>query len=147
MAPKRLQVGIVGLGRMGRRHATNFLERTFRADVVAAWAFDEREAEWGYQQLQPHGATIYTDYDRFLQHAGLEAVVIATVAGAHADQAIKAIEQEKHVLCEKPLSISAEIVRYISQNHVRIPFLHTSLPLWNYHSLNPWSTLQLGSHT
>lgn len=110
MAPRKLQVGIVGLGRMGRRHAANLLERTFRADVVAAWAFDEREAEWGYEQLQPHGATIYTDYDNFLQHIGLEAVVIATVAGAHADQALKAIEQDKHVLCEKPLSISAEIV-------------------------------------
>lgn len=116
MAQKKLQVGIVGLGRMGRRHATNFLERTFRADVVAAWAFDERESEWGYQQLQPHGATIYTDYDKFLQHAGLEAVVIATFAGAHADQALKAIEQDKHVLCEKPLSISAEIVSHWSQN-------------------------------
>lgn len=147
MAPKRLQVGIVGLGRMGRRHATNFLERTFRADVVAAWAFDEREAEWGYQQLQPHGATIYTDYDKFLQHAGLEAVVIATVAGAHAEQALKAIEQEKHVLCEKPLSISAEIVSYLCQKIICIPFLHTSLPLWKYHSLNLWSTLQPRSHT
>lgn len=115
MAPKKLQVGIVGLGRMGRRHATNFLQRTFRADVVAAWAFDEREAELGYQQLQPYGTTIYTDYDQFLQHAGLEAVVIATVAGAHADQALKAIEKDKHVLCEKPLSISAGIVSRRSQ--------------------------------
>lgn len=112
MAPKKLQVGIVGLGRMARRHATNFLQRTFRADVVAAWAFDDHEAEWGYQQLQPHGATVYTDYDRFLQHAGLDAVVIATVVGAHSDQALKAIEMDKHVLCEKPLSISADIVSY-----------------------------------
>ena len=115
MAPKKLHVGIVGLGRMGRRHAINFLERTFRADVVAAWAFDDHEAAWGYQQLQPYGTTIYTDYDEFLQHAGLEAVVIATVAGAHADQAITAIEQDKHVLCEKPLSISADIVRHRPQ--------------------------------
>lgn len=112
MAPKKLQVGIVGLGRMGRRHAVNFLQRTFRADVVAAWAFDDREAEWGQQQLQPHGATIYTDYDKFLQHVGLEAVIIATIAGAHADQALKAIENDKHVLCEKPLSISTQIVSY-----------------------------------
>lgn len=147
MAPRKLQVGIVGLGRMGRRHATNFLERTFRADVIAAWAFDEREAEWGYQQLQPHGATIYTDYDKFLQHAGLEAVVIATVAGAHADQALKAIEQEKHVLCEKPLSTSAEIVSYFPQNNASITLLHSSLPLWKYHSLNLWSMLQPRSHT
>lgn len=78
--------------------------------MVAAWALDDRGAEWGYQQLQPHGATIYTDYIEFLQHAGLEAVVIATVAGAHADQALEAIAKDKHVLCEKPISISADIV-------------------------------------
>lgn len=123
MAPKKLQVGIVGLARMGRRHAIDFMERTFRADVVAAWAFADREAEWGYQQLQPHGTTIYTDYDALLQHAGLDAVVIATVAGAHADQALKAIEQDKHVLCEKPLSISAEIVSYQSQTICSTPAL------------------------
>lgn len=115
MDSKKLHVGIVGLGRMGRRHALNFLQRTFRADVVAAWALDDREAEWGYQELQPHGATIYTDYDKFLEHYGLEAVVIATVAGAHADQALKAIEQDKHVLCEKPLSIRADIVSCLFQ--------------------------------
>ncbi|KAK2596567.1 hypothetical protein N8I77_013451 [Diaporthe amygdali] len=77
--------------------------------VVAAWAFDDREAEWGYQELQPHGATIYTDYVKFLEHYGLEAVVIASVAGAHAEQALKAIEQDKHILREKPLSIRADI--------------------------------------
>lgn len=110
MAPKKLQIGIVGLGRMGRRHAMNFLERAFRVDVVAAWAFDESEASWGHRELQPHGARIYTDYDKFLRHTGLEAVVIATIAGAHADQAIKAIQENKHVLCEKPLSTSVEIV-------------------------------------
>ncbi|KAB2569973.1 scyllo-inositol 2-dehydrogenase (NAD(+)) [Lasiodiplodia theobromae] len=120
MAPRKLHVGIVGLGRMGRRHALNFLERTFRAEVVAAWALDDEEAGWGHKELEPHGATIYTNYDQFLQHAGLEAVVIATIAGAHADQAIKAIERDKHVLCEKPLSHSSEIV----SRHISYPCLN-----------------------
>lgn len=46
-----------------------------------------------------------------LKHPGLQAVVVATVTTVHAEQAIKAIEADKHVLCEKPLSTSAEIVR------------------------------------
>ncbi|KAF9878588.1 myo-inositol 2-dehydrogenase [Colletotrichum karsti] len=123
MAPKRLQLGIVGLGRMGKRHALNFLTRASRSQIVAAWAFDENEAEWGRKELGPHGAQIYTDYDIFLRHAGLEAVVIATVVGAHAEQAIKAIEQDKHVLCEKPLSTNPDISRSVVDAASRKPHL------------------------
>lgn len=45
-----------------------------------------------------------------LKHPGLEAVVVATVTTVHAEQAIKAIKANKHVLCEKPLSTSVDIV-------------------------------------
>lgn len=53
---------------------------------------------------------LYTDYDEMLKHPGLEAVIVATVTTVHADQTIKAIKAGKHVLCEKPLSTSVEIV-------------------------------------
>ncbi|KAH2206650.1 hypothetical protein KXW59_000375 [Aspergillus fumigatus] len=36
MSVRKLKVGCAGLGRMGKRHALNFLERTPRADLVAA---------------------------------------------------------------------------------------------------------------
>lgn len=47
--------------------------------------------------------TLYKDYDEMMKHEGLEAVVIATVTTVHAEQAIKAINIDKHVLCEKVL--------------------------------------------
>jgi myo-inositol 2-dehydrogenase/D-chiro-inositol 1-dehydrogenase len=46
-----------------------------------------------------------------LKQEGLQAVVIASITTVHAEQAIKAIEANLHVLCEKPLSTSVEIVR------------------------------------
>lgn len=109
MAPQRkLQVAMSGLGRMGARHALNFHERTPRAELVAAFTPEPKEAAWAAVHLP--GTQIYTDYDEMLKHPGLEAVVVATVTTAHAPQAIKAIEAGKHVLCEKPLSTSVEIV-------------------------------------
>jgi myo-inositol 2-dehydrogenase/D-chiro-inositol 1-dehydrogenase len=108
MAVRKLQVACAGLGRMGARHALNFLNRTPRADLVAAFTPDPKEVEWAARELP--GVTVYTDYDEMLKHPGLEAVVVATVTTAHAEQAIKAIDADKHVLCEKPLSTSIDIV-------------------------------------
>ncbi|KAK5110310.1 hypothetical protein LTR85_001291 [Meristemomyces frigidus] len=106
---KKLQVAISGLGRMGARHALHFLERTPRAELVAAFTPEPKEITWANEKLVPFGTTIYTDYDEMLKHPGLEAVVIATVTTVHAEQAIKAIHADKHVLCEKPLSTSVEV--------------------------------------
>lgn len=110
MAPRQLKVACSGLGRMGARHALHFLNRTPRAELVAAFSPDEKEIAWGKERLEPFGVTLYTDYDEMLKHPGLEAVVIATVTTVHAEQAIKAIEADKHTLCEKPLSTNVEIV-------------------------------------
>lgn len=107
---RKLQVACSGLGRMGARHALNFHNRTPRADLVAAFTPDPKEAAWARTNLE--GVKIYDDYDEMLKHPGLEAVVVATVTTAHAEQAIKAIAADKHVLCEKPLSTSVEIVSF-----------------------------------
>jgi myo-inositol 2-dehydrogenase/D-chiro-inositol 1-dehydrogenase len=48
-----------------------------------------------------------------LKHGGLEAVCVATVTTAHAEQTIKAIETGLHVLCEKPLSTKLDVVSKI----------------------------------
>lgn len=111
MAPRRLQVAVSGLGRMGVRHALHFLDRTPRAELVAAFTPNvPSELAWAREHLEPSGVKIYIDYDEMLKHPGLEAVVVSTVTAAHAEQSIKAIQADKHVLCEKPLSTSVEIV-------------------------------------
>lgn len=108
MAPSRkLQVAMSGLGRMGARHAINFHERTPRAELIAAFSPDPKEHAWAKVHLE--GVTLYTDFDEMLKHPGVEAVIVATVTTAHAEQAIAAINAGKHVLCEKPLSTSVEI--------------------------------------
>lgn len=112
MAVKKLKIGCAGLGRMGKRHAIHFLNRTPRAELVAASTPDDEEIQWAKQHLEPFGTRIYKDYDEMLRQEGLEAVVIASVTTVHAEQAIKAIAADKHVLCEKPLSTSVDIVSF-----------------------------------
>jgi myo-inositol 2-dehydrogenase/D-chiro-inositol 1-dehydrogenase len=130
MAPKKLKIACAGLGRMGKRHALHFLNRTPRAELVAASTPDDTEIQWAKQHLEPFGVRLYKDYDEMLKQEGLEAVVIASVTTVHADQAIKAIEVNLHVLCEKPLSTSVEIVsRATAQLQRRSANLSSSLKL------------------
>jgi predicted dehydrogenase len=112
MGVQKLQVGMAGLGRVGKLHAINFLQKTPRAELVAAFTPDQNEIAWGRVNLEPHGVTLYTDYDEMLKHPGLQAVAIGTATSVHAEEAIKAIEKDLHVLCEKPLSVDVEVVRH-----------------------------------
>ncbi|KAF2737837.1 NAD(P)-binding protein [Polyplosphaeria fusca] len=113
MAPRKLQVAAAGLGRMGKRHAINFLSRTPRAELVAAFSPDPEELQWGKQHLEPYGVVLYNNFDKMIEQTGLEAVVIATATSVHAEEAIKSIEKNLHVLCEKPLSTSVAICREV----------------------------------
>lgn len=112
MPPPKLKIACAGLGRMGKRHALHFLNRTPRAELVAASTPDVEEILWAKQHLEPFGVRLYKDYDAMLKQEGLQAVVIASVTTVHAEQAIKAIDANLHVLCEKPLSTSVEVVRF-----------------------------------
>ena len=106
-----LKIGCAGLGRMGKRHADHFLHKVPRSTLVAVSTPSGEELAWAKKHLEPFGVSLYKEYDDMLKHPGLQAVVIASVTTVHAEQTIKALELDKHVLCEKPLSTEVEIVR------------------------------------
>ncbi|KAL8709342.1 MAG: hypothetical protein Q9220_005935 [cf. Caloplaca sp. 1 TL-2023] len=123
MAPPKLQVGLSGLGRMGKRHAMHFLNHTPRAELVAVSTPDDAEVRWAKEHLEPFGVNIHKSYERMLDHRGLQGVIIASTTNAHVDQAIKAIDADKHVLCEKPLSTSVKLSQSVIDAAERRPHL------------------------
>jgi hypothetical protein len=127
---RKLKVAVSGLGRMGARHALHFLEKTPRAELIAACDPDPKCRTWAEQILAPYGTTIYDNFDDMLQHEGIEAIVIATITTAHAEQAIKAIEAEKHVLCEKPLSTSVDVSQAVVDAASQKPYLKVMHRAW-----------------
>ena len=113
-----LNVGIVGLGRMGQRHAEQLALRTSGARLVAACSVDAGERDWAREQLGV--AAIHEHYDALLRDPQVQAVAIATPTTLHADQMIAALEAGKHVFCEKPLALdvaSCERVEAAAQRH------------------------------
>ena len=99
-----VRVGIVGLGRMGRRHAENLAHRVPGAELVAACSPVAEETAWARDALGV-GAS-YAAYEDLLRHPGLDAVFLITPTSLHADQIVAALDAGKHVFCEKPLALS-----------------------------------------
>ncbi|KAF4552869.1 Oxidoreductase-like protein 5 [Elsinoe fawcettii] len=103
---KTLNIAVVGLGRMGKRHVHTLLYRVPRARVVAVCSTERHELEWasGNEEYRDFEIQVYDNYEKMLGHKGLDAVWISTSTDVHASQSLIAITKGLHVLCEKPIS-------------------------------------------
>lgn len=76
---------------------------------MAVTSPETSELEWAAENIG--GVQTYLDYDDMLEQGDIDAVVVSTITAVHAKQALAAIAKGYHVLCEKPLSLEADIVR------------------------------------
>lgn len=98
-------IGIIGTGGMGGRHARNLSHEIGQANVVALMDMDTERAQQVADMCG--GATIYTDAKLLIADPNVDAVLIAAPDRFHAELAHACIEAKKPVLCEKPLATSA----------------------------------------
>jgi inositol 2-dehydrogenase len=101
---KRLAVGLLGLGRLGRVYARDLATRIPETRLVAVADTDARLAEEVAREydLPRHAA----DPQALLDDPAVEAVVIASPTHAHAALTRAAAERRQAVFCEKPPSLS-----------------------------------------
>ncbi len=97
-----IKVGVVGLGKMGLSHHALLHAHP----EVEAIACDSSKFVLGVLEKNT-GVTAYSDYERMLAEADLDAVVIATPSSAHTAMVRAAFERGLHVFCEKPLTLSS----------------------------------------
>jgi len=102
---RKVKVGVVGLGRIGRLHAEIFKSKVEGAELVAVVDIVEDLAKGVGERLK---VDWYLDYEKFLKREDLDAVIICTSTFKHAEMAIRAAEEGKHILCEKPLTVTSE---------------------------------------
>ncbi|CAM2157170.1 myo-inositol 2-dehydrogenase / D-chiro-inositol 1-dehydrogenase [Pararobbsia alpina] len=118
-----VRIGIVGLGRLGRRHAENLATRVSGARLVAACSpiADERRAARDALGIE----RLYDTYEAMLADPEVDAVFLVTPTSLHPDQIIAALHAGKHVFCEKPLSLELEACERVVAEAKRFPHLKT----------------------
>ena len=102
---EKIKVGIIGVGNIAVEHIQGYLQNP-NAELYAFCDINEKRlTEMG----EKYGVTrLYTDKDEMLKLEELDAVSVCTWNSAHAPCTIAALRAGKHVLCEKPMALSAK---------------------------------------
>ena len=135
---KKLNVGLIGCGFMGRTHSNasrkvnNFFDLEYQPVLKAVCDLDEARAKafaakWGYESYE-------TDWRKLVAREDIDLVDITLPNNMHQEVAIAAAKAGKMILCEKPLARNgpeglkmvqavekAGVPNMVSYNYRRIP--------------------------
>jgi len=135
---KKLNVGLIGCGFMGRTHSNayrkvnNFFDLEYQPVLKAICDFQPEKAKafaskWGYESIE-------TDWHKLLERSDIELIDICLPNNLHKEVAIAAAKAGKMLVCEKPLARDgkegeamvkavekAGVPNLISYNYRRIP--------------------------
>lgn len=97
-------IGLIGCGSISRTwiDAVNALP-----DCRIAMTYD-LDAEAARERAEEAGARAVMDLDALLSSSEIDIVVIGTPTFTHADLTVRAAQAGKHILCEKPMSLTLD---------------------------------------
>lgn len=118
MGSRRIPFGVIGCGNVANNYYLPYIARHHELAAVA-----DRDAERARRSAELWGAERwYADPDALLSNPSVEAVVIATSHEAHAELAVRAAEQGKHFIVQKPMATTMEdaerVVRSVRRSGV-----------------------------
>ncbi len=101
---RKLGIGVLGVGEMGRRHAENLRRLVPEANLIAVADVAAGRAAQAASELEIDHS--FSSLEDMLAHRGIDAVVIATPDKFHAKAIQTAAAAGKDILCEKPIAIT-----------------------------------------
>jgi len=102
----KLNVGLIGLGRLGKVYATHLAHRVQNAKLVAVADIQSGLAEKISKDLDI--PRFYSSHQELLTDKNIDAIAIISTTSTHRDIVIDAATHGKAVFCEKPVSISLQ---------------------------------------
>ena len=101
-----LRWGVISTADIGMREVIPAIQRAVRCEVVAIASRDAGRAAAAATRLGIPQS--YGSYEELLAADDVDAVYLPLPNDAHAEWTIRAAEAGKHVLCEKPLALTAD---------------------------------------
>lgn len=100
---KKVKIGLIGGGMIHNAHMQGYLKRN-DVEVIAVCALPEQVNAFAQLYSIPK---IYTDIDKIVRDPDIDIIDIGLPVHLHEEAVIKAAEEGKGVLCEKPLGLNA----------------------------------------
>jgi myo-inositol 2-dehydrogenase/D-chiro-inositol 1-dehydrogenase len=101
---KKLRIGIIGAGRIGRVHAETL---AFRMPEAAPMAISDVKLDAAQAVAEHCGIPrVVHDNQEILADPAIDAVLICSPTPTHADLVVQAARARKHIFCEKPIDHS-----------------------------------------
>jgi len=131
---RRLRWGVLSTARIGRTKVIPGIQRGERSEVVA---IASRDAALGLSVADELGIpTAHGSYEALLADPDVEAIYLPLPNHLHKPWAIAAARAGKHVMCEKPLALTArdaeEMIEVCDRQGVRLmeAFMYRLHPSW-----------------
>lgn len=98
-----MKIGIIGCGKIAERHLTGYKKIEGAEVSVSDLVLDKAKS-----LSEDYGVDYEEDPDDLIKGENIDAVDVCVPTRHHAEVILKALENDKHVFCEKPLTNSLE---------------------------------------
>ncbi len=117
-----VKLGIIGCGKITERACLPNLKDHPQTKISCLCDINKSAAQNLIKKFELEAVDIYTDYEEMLKRDDLDAVYVATPNYLHEPMAVAAAEHKKHILVEKPITISVkaadEMIKAAKKNNV-----------------------------
>ena len=103
---RRIRVGVIGTGRIGKLHIEHLAQDIPAADLVALCSLDRPSMD--HLAAQFNVTQTVDDYTELLANPKIDAVLITSATNTHVEISQAAAKAGKHIFCEKPIALDLE---------------------------------------
>lgn len=132
-----MNVGLVGLGFIGKTHLEAY-QHLSNCQVKAIWTTDGEKAREITNKIENINPLIVTEFADLLANENIDVIDICLPTFLHEKYIIQAANAGKHIICEKPLTLTVEsakrIIDVVEKNDVRL-FVGHVLRFWPEYEL------------
>lgn len=101
-----LKVGILGCGRIAKKHADIFTQTlTDKFQLIAACDINKNKV---LDFAETYKIQAFCDYREMMRDSQIDLIVICTESGNHANHVIELATFKKHIVVEKPMALSLD---------------------------------------